>query len=81
MLNSEQLQVVHSPAEFLIIDGDYGTGKTYILKERAKKCATNNHENQIFLLVYFLDNAYKVLLHIEVDCKRMQTVVVVLVTA
>ncbi len=50
MLNNEQLQAVNSPAKFLIIDGDYGTGKTYILKDRAKKCAADNHENQIFYL-------------------------------
>ncbi len=28
ILNNEQVQAVHSTADFLIIDGDYGTGKT-----------------------------------------------------
>ena len=50
MLNNEQLQAVHSPAKFLIIDGDYGTGKTYVLKERAKKCAKDNSEDQLFYI-------------------------------
>ena len=36
MLTSEQLNAVHHNSDFLIVEGDFGTGKTYVLKERVK---------------------------------------------
>ena len=39
MMNTDQLDAVMNTSPFIIIEGDYGTGKTYILKEKAKRCA------------------------------------------
>ena len=39
MLTADQLMAVKDPSSLLIIDGDYGCGKTYVLKERTKQCA------------------------------------------
>ena len=39
MLNRDQLDAVMNSSPFLVIGGDYGTGKTYVLKEKAKRCA------------------------------------------
>ena len=47
ILNTDQLNAVMSPSRYLVIDGDYGTGKTYVLKERAKSCSVKNKEKRI----------------------------------
>ncbi len=47
MLNTEQFNAVHFKSAFLIINGDYGTGKTFVLKERAKMFAENNKNEKI----------------------------------
>ncbi len=47
ILNTDQLNAVMSPSKYLIIDGDYGTGKTYVLKERAKHCSLKYKESNI----------------------------------
>ena len=39
MLTPDQINAVKCPAKLLLISGDYGTGKTYVLKERAKAYA------------------------------------------
>ena len=39
MLTPSQLNAVKNLSNFFIIDGDMGTGKTYVLKERVKRCA------------------------------------------
>ena len=36
MLTPEQLEALNVTSGFLIIEGEFGTGKTYVLKERAK---------------------------------------------
>ena len=47
MLTSDQINAVKNKSKFLVIEGDYGTGKTYVLKERAKDCARSNPESSI----------------------------------
>ena len=47
MLNLEQLEAVLHPSKTLFISGDYGTGKTYVLKERAKRYAKMNPNKKI----------------------------------
>ena len=47
MLTPKQLNVVYSQSEFIIIHGDYGTGKTYVLKERCKKIAKQHQDKKI----------------------------------
>ena len=39
MLTPDQLMAVKDPSSLIIIEGDYGCGKTYVLKERTKQCA------------------------------------------
>ncbi len=50
MLTSEQLAAVKCSSSFIIIDGDYGCGKTYVLKEKAKQCANENPSNNIIYI-------------------------------
>ena len=47
MLNPRQLHAVMSNSPYLIIEGDFGTGKTFVLKERAKRCAEANKDKNI----------------------------------
>ena len=47
MLTPEQLAGVKCTSSFIIIDGDYGTGKTYVLKEKAKQCAVESPDAKI----------------------------------
>ena len=51
-LISEQLQAVNDPSKFLIIEGEFGTGKTFVLKERAKKKA-NKYPNSRIAYINF----------------------------
>ena len=50
MLTFAQLQAVHHSGSNIIIMGDYGTGKTFVLKERAKMCSHKNPESKIAYL-------------------------------
>ena len=50
MLTFAQLQAVHQSGANIIIRGDYGTGKTFVLKERAKLCSQRNPESKIAYL-------------------------------
>ena len=50
MLTPDQINAVKCPAKLLLISGDYGTGKTYVLKERAKSCAINYRDDKICYL-------------------------------
>ena len=47
MLNPRQLDAVMKTSPYMIIDGDFGTGKTFVLKERAKRCAEANKDKKI----------------------------------
>ena len=47
MLSPEQINAIKSPASFLIIEGEYGTGKTFVLKERTMMLATKYPECKI----------------------------------
>ena len=47
MLTSDQINAVKNKSKFLVVEGDFGTGKTYVLKERAKDCARSNPESSI----------------------------------
>ena len=59
MLNNEQLNAVKHTSTFLIINGDYGTGKTFVLKERARMCAlSNNKSNVIFITLTAIQPTY-----------------------
>ena len=50
MLTKKQLDAVKDLKSRMIIDGDFGTGKTYILKEKAKECARKNKGSKIIYL-------------------------------
>ncbi len=50
MLNNKQLNAVKHTSPFLIIGGDYGTGKTFVLKERAITCASTNSNNNVIFI-------------------------------
>ena len=50
MLSKEQLNAKHSNESFLILGGDYGTGKTYVLKERLKTCAEMKQNSNILYI-------------------------------
>ncbi len=41
MFTADQVNALRSTAKFLVIEGDYGSGKTYVLKEKTKECARN----------------------------------------
>ena len=47
MLTPDQLNAVKDPASHMIILGNYGTGKTLVLKERAKRYAITNPQKKI----------------------------------
>ena len=47
MLNPRQLDAVMKTSPYMIIDGDFGTGKTFVLKEKAKRCAEANKDKNI----------------------------------
>ena len=47
MLTPNQLLAVKDPSSHIIIEGDYGCGKTYVLKERTKQCADRYPECKI----------------------------------
>ena len=59
MLTPEQLAGVKCTSAFIIIDGDYGTGKTYVLKEKAKQCAVNNSETKIAYINLSAQSLYR----------------------
>ena len=47
MLTPDQLMAVKDPSPHIIIDGDYGCGKTYVLKERTKQFADKYPDEKI----------------------------------
>ena len=47
MLTPDQLMAVKDPSPHIIIEGDHGSGKTYVLKERTKQCAQKYPEEKI----------------------------------
>ena len=47
MLNHEQLRAVMNTNDYIVLSGDFGTGKTFVLKERAKRCAEKNTTSNI----------------------------------
>ena len=47
MLTPDQLMAVKDPSPHIIIDGNYGCGKTYVLKERTKQCAEKYPDSKI----------------------------------
>ena len=55
MLTPEQLIAVKDPSSHIIIEGDYGCGKTYVLKERAKQCAERYPKSKIVYISYTTD--------------------------
>ena len=59
MLTPEQLAGVKCTSSFIIIDGDYGTGKTYVLKEKAKQCAVNNPDSKIAYINLSAQSLYR----------------------
>ncbi len=59
MLTPEQLAGVKCTSAFIIIDGDYGTGKTYVLKERAKQCADKNPDAKIAYINLSAQSLYR----------------------
>eukprot|EP00088_Acartia_fossae_P007960 TRINITY_DN13746_c0_g2_i1.p1 TRINITY_DN13746_c0_g2~~TRINITY_DN13746_c0_g2_i1.p1 ORF type:complete len:462 (+),score=75.58 TRINITY_DN13746_c0_g2_i1:33-1418(+) len=50
MLTHEQLNVLQSNEKIVFISGEYGTGKTFILKEKAKDFATKFPDKKILYL-------------------------------
>jgi hypothetical protein len=57
MLTADQLMAVKDPSSLLIIDGDYGCGKTYVLKERTKQCAEKFPKSKI-VYINIIDNSF-----------------------
>ena len=55
MLTPEQLMAVKDPSSHIIIDGDYGSGKTYVLKERAKLFAKKYPNEDIVYINLTID--------------------------
>ena len=47
MLTPDQLMAVKDTSPHIIIEGDYGCGKTYVLKERTKQCAEKYPDDKI----------------------------------
>ena len=47
MLTPEQMNAIKDTSTILFVDGDFGTGKTYVLKEKAKMYAKANPEERI----------------------------------
>ena len=58
MLNPEQLQAFKCTSKCLIIIGDFGTGKTYVLKERTKNCASTNLNDRVAYINLTALNVY-----------------------
>ena len=58
MLTPDQLMAIKDPSSHIIIDGDYGCGKTYLLKERAKQCA-QKYPDQKIVYINLTSNVYK----------------------
>ena len=50
MLTPTQFNAIHLNKPIMVLYGDFGTGKTYVLKERAKRCAEKYRNRKI---VYF----------------------------
>ena len=47
MLTPDQLMAVKDPSSHVIVNGDYGCGKTYVLKERTKQVAEKYPDEKI----------------------------------
>ncbi len=47
MLTPEQMKAIKDTSPILFVHGDFGTGKTYVLKEKAKMYAKENPEERI----------------------------------
>ena len=58
MLTPDQLMAVKDPSSHIIIEGDYGCGKTYVLKERTKQCAEKYPEENIAYINLTNDKYY-----------------------
>ena len=58
-LNPQQLDAFLNPSTAMILDGDFGTGKAYVLKEKAKRTAERYPE---FEIAYFTFTAVQ---HVE----------------
>ena len=56
MLTPDQLMAVKDLSPYIIIEGNYGCGKTYVLKERAKLCAENYPESKIAYINLTIDD-------------------------
>ena len=55
MLTPDQLMAVKDPSSHIIIDGDYGCGKTYVLKERTKQFADKYPDEKIAYINLTID--------------------------
>ena len=55
MLTPDQLMAVSDPTSHIIIEGDYGCGKTYVLKERTKQCADKFPDSKIAYINFTID--------------------------
>ena len=65
MLTPDQLMAVKDLSPYIIIEGNYGCGKTYVLKERAKLCAENYPESKIaYINLTIDDNSSKYVLNL-----------------
>ena len=56
MLTPSQLMAIKDPSSHIIIQGDYGCGKTYVLKERTKQCAEKYPDEKIAYINLTSDN-------------------------
>ena len=58
MLTPDQLMAVKDPSSHIIIEGDFGCGKTYVLKERTKQFAEKYPEEKIVYINLTRDYDY-----------------------
>ena len=58
MLTADQLMAVKDPSSHMIIEGDYGCGKTYVLKERTKQYAEKYPKSKIAYINITADPSY-----------------------
>ncbi len=86
MLTFQQLNALKYSSQILILLGDYGSGKTFVLKERAKQYATKNPDEKIVyvnltnlnLYMNDIDNSFSVMdVYARVDFKDFSNIDVI----
>ena len=64
LLNPEQMEVLYSSCNFVILKGNFGTGKTILLQKKLKDLAPKLTKNQI---IYYINYDRKSKAFVEVE--------------